>query len=140
MCTDRVAAARRADAEAAEVCDLAEVDIRIAVGEVGAVTVLRQQGTVDDSGLLDIIPMARRRDVGDAECIGTARQVRIRVRRAHAPVARVVVTRVIDIDRYVLSLLLLDRKAQVVRPICLALEVRVELCRIRVIDELQLFG
>ena len=84
--------------------------------------------------------MARRRDVGDAECIGTARQVRIRVRRAHAPIARVVITRVIDIDGYVLGLLLLDRKTQMVRAICLALEVCVKLCCIRVIDELQLFG
>ena len=135
-----MAAARRADAEAAEVRDLAEVDIRIAVGEVGAVTVLRQQGAVDDSSLLDVVPMARRRDVGDAECIGTARQVRIRVRRAHAPVARVVIAGVVDVDRHVLGLLLLDGQEQMIRAIRLALEVCIELCGIRVIDELQLLG
>lgn len=140
MRADRMAAARRADAEAAEVRDLAEVDIRVAVGEVRTVAVLRQQGAVEDGCLLDILPMTRRSDIGDAECIGSSRQVRIRVRRAHAPIARVVITRVIDIDRYVLSLLLLDRKTQMVRAICLALEVCVKLCRIRVIDELQFFG
>ena len=59
MRADRMAAARCADAEAAEVRDLAEVDIRVAISEVRAVTVLRQQGAVDDSGLLDIFPSAR---------------------------------------------------------------------------------
>lgn len=101
---------------------------------------LRQQGAVDDSGLLDVIPMARRRNVGDAECIGTARQVRIRVRRAHAPVARVVIAGVVDVDRHVLGLLLLDGQEQMVRAIRLALEIRIELCCIRVIDELQFSG
>ena len=140
MCTDRVAAARRADAEAAEVRDLAEVDVRVAVGEVGAVTVLRQQGAVDDSGLLDIVPMARRGDVGDTERIGAARQVRVRVRRAHAPVARVVIAGVVDVDRDVLSLLLLDGQDEMVRAILLALEIRIELRGIRVVDELQFLG
>ena len=78
---------------------------------------LRQESTINNSCLLDIVPMPRRRNVSNTEVIGTARQVVVRIRRAHAPITRIIITGIVDIDGYMLRLILLDGNHQMITAI-----------------------
>ena len=133
----RLPAARRADAEAAEVRDLPQVNIGIAVSEVGRIACLWEQRAVDERRLLDIVPVAGRCDEGDTEVVRTPRQIAVRIGSAHTPVTGVVVTGIVDIDRDMRRLVLLHRHGEVIAPILLAHEICRQLRGIRVVDELQ---
>lgn len=138
--TYRLPASCRTDAEAAEVRDLPQIDIRVAVSEIGRIACLWEQRAVDERRLLDIVPVAGRCDEGDAEVVRTPRQIAVRIGSAHTPVTGVVVTGIVDIDRDMRRLVLLHRHGEVIVPILLAYKVRRQFRGIRVVDELELSG